>query len=87
MVEAWAAPDAICVVYRLRGCSCQIGLRRELDEGMPDAALVDEIATYEIGEPLGTVFEEACVGPDNVFWWDGVRAIPPQDAPRRPPHP
>jgi hypothetical protein len=82
VMAAWAEPpDIICVVYRFPGYEPAIGLRRVLDPDLPDYVLIEQIVNFEIGEPLGTIFDAGHVNADGTFWWDGATPIPPDHRP------
>jgi hypothetical protein len=76
VVGSWTeGADTICVLYRWPGLECTLGLRRVIEPDVPLDEVVEEIVNYEIGEPLGSLFDPAGIDEEGVFWWDGG---PPQ---------
>lgn len=71
IVGAWVADEVtICIVYEKEGCPT-IGLRRELEPGVPAVRLAEYIAHSELGEPLGTLWNEAVADEHGVHWFSG----------------
>ena len=71
ILGAWVADeDTICIVYEKDGCP-PIGLRRQLEPGIPADWLAEHIAYCEIGEPLGSLWTKAVPDSHGVHWFAG----------------
>ncbi|RHA39005.1 hypothetical protein [Cellulomonas rhizosphaerae] len=73
VVEAWAEPDDVfCLVYRqpLYG-DVLLGLRRAVEPDWTIDGVVDEILSFELGEPLGSLFDTLIRNDAGVHWWNG----------------
>jgi hypothetical protein len=73
VVEAWAETDDVfCLVYRqLLYGDLLLGLRRVVEPDWTIDGVVDEILSCELGEPLGSVFDELVPDDAGVHWWNG----------------
>lgn len=72
VIDSWTeSDDTLCVLYRWPGAPCVVGLRRQIESDVTVGDLVDEIVNFEIGEPLGSVFDPKRIDAEGVFWWDG----------------
>lgn len=86
VVDSWVDGDAaLCIVYRAPFARGLVGIRRETHlptRGFPSDAteLGQDIADFDIGEPLGSVSERLRVDVYGVQWWGHL--LP--DLPRRP---
>ena len=76
IVSAWVDDtDRICLVYRDPGRPQTVGLRKavHLDEVVETLdEWVQEVALYEIGEPLGSIAYNMLADDDGVYWWGEV---------------
>lgn len=76
IVSAWVDDsDRICVVYQDPECPRTVGLGRavhfdEVAETLDEC--VQEVALFEIGEPLGSIGYNMWVDDDGVYWWAEV---------------
>jgi hypothetical protein len=78
VLDSWTDGESvICLVYRFSGTDLVLGYRRhvELDEELPTLeSWVEEVANFDIGEPLGTVAGRMWLDPDGIHWWGAVPA-------------
>jgi len=76
VLDSWAESDFICVVYRFRWFDGVLGLRRrvvldvEVDQDIAEWA--EDVANFEIGEPLGRRAHHLWLDPDGTHWWGEV---------------
>ena len=81
VLAAWIdADDCLCVVYQYPLFDGVLGLRRDTDTDMYGEQPVDpvpfgnDIADFDIGEPLGTVAEGLRQDAHGVHWWGSLEA-------------
>lgn len=79
VIDAWTEGDsAFCVVYRYREYPRTIGIRRTVDDDPNSAAADDpkqfgrDVATGDIGEPLGTVARKLRPDATGAHWWGAL---------------
>jgi len=84
VLNSWSSGDEIFVVYTAPWFSGPIGYRRRLvDDQNP--YLAEDIAHFEIAEPLGRLTE--VMGPsdeDGITWWDDTTLQQFFEASKRP---
>ncbi|MEA1798898.1 hypothetical protein [Rhodococcus qingshengii] len=81
VVDAWAEDEsAFCVLYRYREYPHILGIRRSVNDyhypgGEADidpAQFGQDVATGDIGEPLGTVAHKLKPDTAGVHWWGSI---------------
>jgi hypothetical protein len=91
MLAAWVDDaECLCFVYRYPYFDGVLGLRRsdddddDDDDGGESGAVADprsfgqDVADFDIGEPLGTVVDRLRVDAAGVHWWGDLdEALPP----------
>ncbi|MDH6284060.1 hypothetical protein [Prescottella agglutinans] len=79
VIDAWADGDtAFCVVYRYHSYPRTLGLRLTVDDWPNGAAAEDpvafgqDVATGDLGEPLGTVARNLRPDAAGIHWWGSL---------------
>jgi hypothetical protein len=82
VLDSWTEGDSVvCVVYQFHGWDAVIGYRQhvELDDELPTLEdWVEEVANFNIGEPLGTIARHMWLDDEGVHWW-GALPVPGRD--------
>lgn len=81
VLAAWIDDDdCLCVIYQYPVFDGVLGIRRETDTDMYGEPPVDpmqfgqDIADFDIGEPLGTVADHLRQDAHGVHWWGSLDA-------------
>lgn len=86
VVDAWVEDEsAFCVLYRYREYPHTLGIRRSVNDyhypgGAADidpAQFGKDVATGDIGEPLGTVAQKLKPDTAGVHWWGSLGELLP----------
>jgi len=87
VIDSWAEDGiAICVVYEYPYFDGVLGIRRTFDEDMNGDPADDpeqfgrDVASFDIGEPLGRVVERLRHDVRGVSWWGDLD----RELPRKP---